>query len=192
MLLGTAIFNPVMILNAKNTRQMLGDGYIEELNTDDAKTKEWLIVDGNKEHTLYVDYEQHIMVIDGEKIQYEVTEIQQTRATINKASARNIKSTIPWKGSTILLAAAIGALISGGSAAGWAATIAGAVTADAPNIYVTFTQYDSIENYYSYYLGIYFKKSTNRNIKFYQNSTNAANLLLGPVNGGWFDPVRVY
>lgn len=140
-------------------------------------------------HFISINYETMEMSIDNEKVHFEYEEIRNDRATIDSSSAAKITSKIPWKGSVILLSAAIAGLISGGTAAGWAATIAGAITADAENIYVSFTQYKSKEKYWSSHTNTYYNKYINKNIIFRQTSSTGK-ILCGPVNGSWFDPVR--
>lgn len=177
---------------AKDNITYVGSGYIQEITTENPNTKKWLVVDGNNKFDLFIDYQNQIMMIDNETIHYTVEEVQLpvTRATVDYSTARKFKSKIPWKGSVTLLAAAIAGLVSGGAAAGWAATIAGALTADAENIWLTFTQYDSKESYYSSYNGVYYKKCINKDITFYETSVSSANIIYGPVDGTWFDPIR--
>lgn len=188
-----AFFNCSPVLAAEDDNIVyIGNGYIQEIETGNINTKQWIVVDGDTKYNLYVDYDKHIMKIDDEIIHFEVTDIELplTRATIDYSTARTFQSKIPWKGSVILLTAGIAAVVSGGAAAGWAATIAGALTADAENIWVTFTQYDSKETYYSSYYSTYYKKSINKNITFYKTSISSSNKIYGPVDGGWFDPIR--
>lgn len=170
----------------------VGNGFIQEMDTGDLHTKEWLVVDGEQSYDLFVDYEKRIMKINDEIINIEVEEIELplTRTTVDYSSVRNFKSKIPWKGSVTLLAAGITAVVGGGNGVGWAATIASALTADAENVWVTFAQYASKETYYSSYHGMYYKKCINKNITFYKTSVSKSNIIYGPVDGGWFDPVR--
>lgn len=169
------------------------DGYIQEVETDNINTKEWLIYDTGKWHTLYIDYNQQIMVMDGETIRYTYEEISvpSSRTTIDYATARKFNAKVPWKGSSVLLAAGIAALVPG-TAAYIIPLIVNALTADAENVWLTFTQYDSKETYWSSYESIYYKKSINRDIIFYENSVSPANKIYGTYQGSWFDPVRPY
>ena len=177
---------------AKEKTVDIEKGYIQEVETNNHDTKRWIVIDSGIQYDLFIDYKEHYLRIDDEIIPYIVKEIDLpvTRATINPSTKRQFEAKIPWKGSVVLLSAAIAGVVSGGSAAGWAATIAGALTADAENIWVTFDQYDSKEKYYSNYEGMYYNKCINQNIKFYKTSVSSSNIILGPVNGNWFDPVR--
>lgn len=184
------LFSNVVFANDNIT--YFDTGYIQEIETTNIDTRQWIVVDSGIQYILIIDYANHYIQIDDEVIPYSVEEISipPTRATINYSTARNFSSKIPWKGSTILLTAAITAAVAGVAAAGWAATIAGALTADAENIYLTFTQYDSVESYYSSYHGYYYKKCINKNITFYENEIDSDKIIYGPVDGNWFDPVR--
>lgn len=181
MLFCTVSVNPIYALNDVNT----DNSYIEELKTDTPYLKKWLIIEGNKEFELTINYKEHYLIIDNELVPYTVEEIQlpSTRTTVDYSTGRNFKSKIPWNGSVTLLAAAIGGILGGGAGAGWASTIAGALTADAENIWLTFTQYDSKETYYSSYSGTYYKKCINKNITFYENSVSKSNIIYGPKDG---------
>lgn len=170
----------------------LEDGTVIELDTDKPYERKGIVVDNGIVHNLYVNYKDNYMTIDNEVIEFEITELEipLTRATIDYSSARNIQMKIPWKGSVILLASAIGFAVGGVNGSGIAGTIAGALTADAENLWVTYTQYDSKESYYSSYANVYYKKSINKNINFYETSVKASNKVYGPIQGSWFDPVR--
>lgn len=181
---------PIAISANTNTSPSPSNSIVE-VETTDINTKRWIVTDNGEIYDLVINYKEHYLKIDDEICPYQVEEIQiLTRATIDYSSARRFESKIPWKGSVTLLSAAIAGLVSGGSAAGWAATVAGALTADAENIWLTFTQYDSVESYYSNYYSTYYKKSINKNIIFYQNSVSSANIVYGTVQGSWFDPIR--
>lgn len=67
---------------------------------------------------------------------------------------------------------------------------ASTLTADAENVWMTFTQYESKESYYSNYNAVYYKKCINKNVTFYKTSVSNANKIYGPVQGSWFDPIR--
>lgn len=154
--------------------------------------KSWSVVDEDGiRHYLSMNYQTMIMTIDNEEMQFNVQEIALPKASLDYSSASTISSKIAWKGSVILLSSAIAGYIGGGKAAGWAATIAGALTADSENIYFSMTQYRSKERYWSNYHGTYYNKGINKNIIFRQASSNGK-ILCGPVNGGWFDPIRPY
>lgn len=182
----------VIPIQASDNIAYVGDGYIQELETNNPDTKRWKVVDSNTEYDLLINYKEHFIQIDDEITPYFVEELELpvTRATIDYSSARSFQYKVPWKGSATLLAAAVGGLIGGAPVAGWAATVAGALTADAENVWVTFTQYDSVESYYSNYNAVYYHKCINRNIIFYENSISSANKRYGPVHGSWFDPIR--
>lgn len=186
---------------------------IIELPSEKSFVKNWKVVDEfNSTHYLSMDYNEMEMTVDGETFQFDIKEAATSidrsdditaeirpnavvnpnaGPTIDYSTAATVTGKVPWKGSAILLSAAIAALISGGAAAGWAATIAGAITADAENIYFRYTQYQSVERYWSSYYSIYYHKGINRNITFRQSSSTGK-ILCGPVNGSWFDPIRPY
>lgn len=139
------------------------------------------------------------ITINGEKIYMEVDYSPKAESvsnyslfsagspTINWSSGRTYNYKIPWKGGVMTLAAAIGALVGGANAAAWAITIVGIMTADSDNtIYLSFTQYESNETYYSNYSGIDYHKVINKNITFTSNSGK----MVGPYSGSWFNPVR--
>ena len=76
---------------------------------------------------------------------------------------------------------------------GWgvAAAAASGVASYAPNwVYVTYTQYKSKQTYTSSYDGIKYNKCINQKIRIYKNSVSSKNLVYGPFNGSWFNPVR--
>ena len=157
--------------------------------------KSWLVRDENHIYYLAIDYNEMSLTIDNETyfFQKEKAISEQTRIdpTINYSSGINYSGTVPWKGSLTLLTTALSALLgAGNSVAGWASAIVSVLTADAENIYITFTQYSSNEQYYSSYYGYYYNKRINMNIRFYESSVSSSNLIYGPVNGNWFDPIR--
>lgn len=184
----------IIPIQAADNIVYVGDGYIQELETYNPDTKRWKVVDSNKEYDLIINYNEHYIQIDDEITPYLVEEVElptpATRATIDYSSARNLQYKVPWKGSATLLAAVVGGLIGGVPVAGWVATFAGALSADAENVWVTFTQYDSVESYYSNYNAVYYHKCINRNIIFYETSISNANKHWGPYHGSWFDPIR--
>lgn len=166
---------------------------IIELPSKESFIRNWSVIDeSGSTHSLSINYKSMIMTIDGEEIQFNVEEISNevsTFATVDWSTGAKVTGKIPWKGSVILLSAAIAGFVSGGSAAGWAATIAGAITADAENIYFSFVQYQSKEKYWSSYDNVYYKKCINKDITFYESSLNGR-ILCGPNDGSWFDPIR--
>ena len=149
----TFIGSNSIFANTDNNIVYVGNGYIQEIDTPNSHTKRWLVVDGDNTYDLFIDYNKNIMKIDDEIINIYVEEIELplTRTTVDYSTARNFRYKIPWKGSVTLLAAAIAGCVGGINAAGMVATIASALTADAENIWVTFTQYNSKESYYSNY-----------------------------------------
>lgn len=106
--------------------------------------------------------------------------------TINKKSAVNFNSNIPWKGSVIALAAVISAAAGGLNAMSVATTVASVVTADAGTLTLKFTQYRSNETYKSSYDGTHYHKVINKNVRIYYGKKR----VYGPKDGKWFDPVR--
>lgn len=179
-------------IHASDDIVYVGGGYIQEIETHNIDTKRWKVVDSDKEYDLLINYKERYIQIDGEITPYlvEVIELPTTRATINYSSARSYQYKVPWKGSAILLGTAIGGLIGGINGASVGSTLASALTADAENVWMTFTQYESVESYYSNYNGIYYHKCINQNIIFYKTSISSANKIYGPIQGTWFDPIR--
>lgn len=165
---------------------------IVEIETNDPSVKKWDVTDGDTKYVLVINYAEHYIQINDEIIPYSVEEfeIPATRTTIDYSTGRYIKTKIPWKGSVTLLAAAIAGVVGGISASGVASTIASALTADAENVWVTFTQYDSKETYHSNYYNVDYKKCINKNVTYYKTSVSASNKIYGPLQGYWFDPIR--
>lgn len=173
------------------------DGTVTEIHNDDPYQRTMLISENNgEEHYITIDYRNNQLYIDGIEVHTEVTIEEESPniimpfATVDYSTGITYSQKIPWKGSVILLSAAIGGLIGGADGAAWAATIAGALTADAENLWVRYTQYKSKERYYSNYNGVYYNKVRNMSINFYKSSISSSNRILGPVNGSWFDPIR--
>lgn len=165
---------------------------IVEIETNNPLVRKWDVMDGNTQFVLVVNYAEHYIQIDDEVIPYTVEEFQipVTRTTIDYSTGRYIKTKIPWKGSVTLLAAAIAGVVGGINASGIASTIAGALSADAENIWVDFTQYDSKETYHSNYYNVDYKKCINKNVTYYKTSVSPSNKIYGPLQGYWFDPIR--
>lgn len=164
---------------------------INEVFTLDQFTKSWIVYDeAGDVHVLVMDHKNMELLIVDEVVKVEL-EYPTTKATIDASSGITLTSSIPWKGSVTLLSASIAAILGGAPVTGWPTTIVSALTADASAIYLLYTQYKSKELYYSYYHGINYNKYTIRNISFRQNSS-VGKLLLGPADGGWLDPIRVY
>lgn len=152
--------------------------------------EQYTVISGDEKHIITIDRETYVLTIDGEEFVPEITEIPLTRATVDYSSAVNVKYDIPWRGVSVM-AATIMATVPG---IGWtiAAAIVGAIAAEGDKLYITMTQYHSKESYYSSYTGSYYKKAINKNIKAYSGSISSSNLIYGPVDGAWFDPVRPY
>lgn len=189
------------------------DENIIELPSNETFIKKWEIVDEfGTTHYLSMNYDKMEMTLDGETIQFDIegsatsntpsdstsasispTDVVNPTAgpTIDSSTAITVTGKIPWKGSVTLLGAAIAGVISGSTAAGWAATIASAITADAENVYFRYTQYKSVEKYWSSYHSTYYNKAINRNITF-RESSSTGKILCGPVHGSWFDPIRPF
>lgn len=151
---------------------------------------EYIVTDGNDTHRITINRETYVLTINGETFVPEIEEIPLTRATIDYSTAINLKYDIPWRGMAAM-ASAIMAVVPG---LGWtiASAIVGAIGAEGEKLFITMTQYQSKESYYSSYAGIYYKKAINKNIRAYTRSISSGNLIYGPVDGGWFDPVRPY
>lgn len=151
----------------------------------DAYTEQVKVSGYGEQHIITLNHDTYILTIDGEKFIPEIAEVPLSRATIDYSSAINLSYDIPWRG-TLAMAGAIMAAIPG---IGWtiAAGIAGAISAEGQPLFITMTQYKSIENYYSSYTGSYYKKAINMNIRAY---CPRSVLIFGPANDGWFDPVR--
>lgn len=69
------------------------------------------------------------------------------------------------------------------------ATIIG-LHSDDQSLYLEYTQYSSKDSYYSNYTNTYYHKAINLGICIYAVSRNGRQLICGPYDGNWFDPVR--
>lgn len=150
--------------------------------------EEYIVTDGDEKHIITIDRETYVLTIDGEKFVPKISEIPMTRATVDYSSGLYLEYDIPWRGAAAMTAAIMAAV----PGLGWtiAGAIVGAIAAEGEKLYITLTQYSSKESYYSSYTCSYYKKAINKNIKAYSKSISPSNLIYGPVDGAWFDPVR--
>jgi len=151
----------------------------------DAYTEQIKVYGYGEEHIITINHTTHILTIDGEDIIPTIIDYPQPQATLDSNSAINLSYEIPWRGA-VAMAGAIVATIPG---IGWtiAGSIAAAIATEGNPLFITMTQYKSIENYYSSYTGSYYKKAINMNIRAY-SPRNV--FIYGPENGAWFDLVR--
>lgn len=164
---------------------------IVEVESDNPHIRNYKISDGNEALTIAVNYETFEAYIDGELIPFVTEYLASPNATVNYSTGINLSYHVPWQTTATLTAGVIMALFPG-IGTGIADAIVNAVANEGPDIYVTCTQYRSVEQYYSSYAGVYYNKAINMNIRAYKYSVAPANLFYGPVNGSWFDPVRPY
>lgn len=169
--------------------QTIADFWIEDLS--DEYTKRWIVHDGDEEHVFIKDLETLEVIIDGETIPYTVEEMALPQATINYSSARNISYYVEWRETVSLTLSAI-LFIYGTYTQTDTNNISDALSTAVsylPAIYVTYTQYDSVESYYSSYEGVYYHKCINLNRRLRFNSSTATPAVYLS-NGSWFDPIR--
>ena len=155
-----------------------------------AYIEEYIVTDHNEIHRIIINRDTYVLTIDGEDYYPIIQELAMPMTTMDYSSAVNLTYNIPWRGT----AAVISTLLSVCPGIGYniAAAIVAYVAAEGAPLYITFTQYKSVEDYYSTYYNIYYKKAINMNLRAYKNSISSNNFIYGPVNGSWFDPVRPY
>lgn len=162
-----------------------------EVESNDPFVRNYKITDGNESMFVSINNNTYEVYIDGELVPFEVEPIALPNATVNYSTGVNLTYNVPVKATVSLTAAAISLFCPGIGA--YADIIARLVDLGSTNnIYLTCTQYRSVEQYYSSYAGVYYNKAINMNIRAYKNSIASSNLFYGPVNGSWFDPVRPY
>ena len=156
----------------------------------DPFVEKYVISDANEYHVIEINRITNILILDGEVFIPTIDNYSSITlfATVDYATALYLTYDIPWRG-TLAMTGVIMATIPG---IGWkvAAAIVSFLATEGDKLYVTCTQYQSKEQYYSQYHGMYYKKSINKNIKAYKKSISPSNLIYGPVDGGWFDPIR--
>lgn len=180
------------------------NSYIKKLSSDNGVVSYLAVEENGDSNIVEINQNTHEVSIDGKLIssEYVVSDNQDSSfesqdsmiipyatptADFRSAGRHNLR--IPFGGLAVFTTALIGAI----PGVGWAvaAAAASAVATYAPNwVHLTYTQYKSIETYVSSYSGSRYKKGTNRNINVYKNSVSSANLVYGPFQGGWFDPIR--
>lgn len=159
------------------------------------------VTDSGKSYCIDVDKVSKCITFNGEKIIYNTNielpiiennnistflQRSQQNPTINKSSAANVNTKLPWKGSAIALSALLGAWLGGINVMGIASTVASVMTADSGTLTLKFTQYRSKEAYTSSYDGSHYNKCIDKNIRIYYGKK----LVYGPKSGNWFAPVR--
>lgn len=180
------------------------NSYIKKLSNDNGLVSYLAVEENGDSNIIKINEYTHEVSIDGKLLtpEYVVADNQGSSfesqdslitpyaiPTIDFRSAGRHNLKIPFGGVAVFTTALIG--IVPGIGWGVAGAAASAVASYVPSwVYVTFTQYKSIETYVSSYSGSRYKKGTNRNINIYKNSVSYANLVYGPVQGGWFDPIR--
>ena len=149
---------------------------------------QYIISDDTGEHIIKYNSLNYELTIDGSTIKPTITQFPTARATIDYGSRMNLQYSIPWRGAAVMTAALVAAI----PGIGWtvAGAIIGGVAAEGSPLYVTYTQYHSAETYRSQSSGIYYKKAINKYIRAYKNSISRVNLIYGPADGGWFDPIQ--
>lgn len=156
----------------------------------DPFVEKYVISDGNEYHVIEINRITNVLVLNGEELIPTIKKYNDIVpfTTVDYTTRFDVTYDVPWRG-TLAMTGVIMASVPG---IGWkvAAAIAGYLSSEGDKLYVTCTQYQSKEQYYSEYHGIYYKKSINKNIKAYKKSVSNNNLIYGPVDGVWFDPIR--
>lgn len=174
--LPAASSNDIQEIDIKKTRSVVP--YIEE----------YYVSNDFESHVISINRLTLVMTIDGEVYEPSLDILPKTRATIDYETALDFSYNIPWRGTV----AAVGVIIA--TVPGIGFTIAGAIAAlwatEGSPLYITGTQYQSKESYYSNYSNTYYNKVITKNICAYTDSISPNNLIYGPADGSWFDPVR--
>lgn len=186
----TLMILPIQPVLAEENSQSF---YVEEIETRDPYTKKWIIHDGEVE----VELEQNLLtfeaICDHTVLNYEVEELAIPNTSPNWSTGAYVQYEIPWKQTAAATAAVIALLL--GASVSEASDIQTAIETGltgAPSFWATYTQYQSVESYYSSYYNTYYHKCANYYRSVYKNSVAASNRKWGPSNGGWFDPIRPY
>ena len=161
-----------------------------KVSSFDPFVEKYIISDADEYHVIMINRVTNILILDGEVFTPTIENINSIVpfATVDYSTGYNVSYEIPWRGA-LAMAGVIMASIPGTV---WtvAAAIATGLSAEGDNLHVTCTQYQSKEQYYSQHHGTYYKKSINKNMKAYKKSVSDSNLIYGPVDGNWFDPIR--
>lgn len=138
------------------------------------------------DYDFIIDTKNNTYTINGEVTAFSVTseEIPLTRTTVDYSSARNNSVELPISDSITIVKLAIETMCYGLPTA-VSHALASYATSPSGNPILKYTQYSSVENYWSSYHSMYYKKCTNRNVRV---QIGAA--VSGSYNGGWFDPIR--
>lgn len=176
--------NTVVNIRAKEE----GPNYSYEVVYLEPYVEEWKWSIDGETHIIVVNRETNEVTVDGVTLQTISVEVPLTRTTIDYSSRADNTVMIPVTGTAVMISTILTLLP--GLQYQVAASIVDIVSAGFYDIYITYSQYKSVENYWSSYYSIYYKKAINRDIRAYRTSVSANNLKYGPVNGSWFDPVR--
>lgn len=190
LLLVAMVATTLIPSSAKGNEVVELDGIQVEVNYVEPYLEEYTFYDTDGKHIVTMNRETFALTIDGEVIMPTITELPVSRTTVDYSTAVNVKYEIPWKG----VASVVASLVSKAPGIKYdvASGIVNAVAAEGPTLISTYTQYRSVEQYYSSYHGAYYNKVISLNSCVYKNSISSSNLLYGPVDGDWFDPIRPY
>ena len=150
---------------------------------------EYVVIDDFIIHTISINRITNVLTIDGIDYYPEIERTTVPYSTVDYATAANYSYKIPWKGA-VATATTIAGFLSNSIKVGVILGAINGVAAEAPNLHLTFTQYQSKEIYYSNYYNTNYRKAINKNVSVYKNSISSSNRIYGPVDGGWFDPIR--
>ena len=159
-----------------------------QMNNISPYIEEYIVYDKGEKHIITINRETYALTIDDEIFMPTIEEIPITRTSVDYSTGANLKYEIPWRAASVMIASLIA--VVPGLKYQVASAIISAVVSEGSPIFVTYTQYRSKESYYSTYHGMSYKKCICKNIRAYENSISSKNLIYGPVDGGWFDPIR--
>lgn len=163
--------------------------FVVDLGFEDKDTKVVIVYENGKINTIKYNYAKYYFEVNGEK--YYSNSIS-FRTSTDWSSGRYISGVLPWKGSIHLLTSLVTMFFGGKIATAVANGLVGLATGDAENIYYSYVQYKSEEDYWSDYNNTYYKKYISRDIKFYIKEISPHNIISGPHDGDWYDPIRPF
>lgn len=159
-------------------------------NVHETNIYESEIVDENgQNHIIVYNYSTYEIYIDNTLVDCKIEFAPSTRTTVDYSTGVKLSYRIPWQGSAAILSGVITGLFGNAIAAVATITIIDVISAELPDVWTSYWQYQSKETYVSSYSGQSYKKGTYRQIYFYEGSLSGRKLA-GPYGGGWWDPIR--
>lgn len=129
-------------------------------------------------------------------LRYSSSKLIENNLTISSGPTKDTNSGAYFEGTfyviTIYITAlAICAMMGGATLSGVISSLQNWPASVDDKLILTFTQYSSIESYYSSYYNTYYKKARNENNSIYYNAIGAGSRMYYLAIGNWFDPIRV-